>query len=519
MKKLSELKRETLKVGFLTFVANMIGKLISIPVGIFVAGFLGPNAFGLLAIVNQIKTFLGYGNLGMLMNLTRELPIAYGKNDVEEVQTIKDVVFTNYSITTILGLFVIWALFLVGFDFNDVLENPIMITLTILVITSNADSFLHTYVKGEGKFLVFGQYELVIKILGPVITFASVYLFSLYGMLASLILAHIVGFVFVLYRIDPPKLRFKFNLKKTKELLSTSVLMYLNKLLDTFLISISVIIAGVYFTLTDVGVLSYALVIASTTQIPFADIFAMTTDRTMALQSGKVGSNDFVSFQRFLRLPLVMYSLLSSTVLGVIVIFYSLSIEVFLHKYEPSLPMFIFLYFAMVYYNTRHFLYSYINATRQMNRRLIILILGVAIHVLVSVIMIIFGGGVISIVYGITIAFIFVSCNIIYTVFKQVYEGTIEAVEFITKISIIAIVLTIILYIFSEFKYLHPEEIMSLNLAYIFFAIIELFLKTVVFALSSVFLYGFLFKEYKVFNEIKDYIKYFTSIIKMRLSA
>lgn len=519
MKELSTGKKETLKVGAITFVANIIGKMISIPVGIFVAGFLGPTAYGILAIVNQTKTILGYGNLGILMNLTRELPIAYGKKDFQEVQIIKDVVFTNYTITTVLGLLVFWGLSRVQIIPETTIDIYMLLFVTVLVITSNVDSFLHTYVKGEGRFMIFGQYEFVNKLANPLLTLVSVYFFGLYGMIGALIATHLVGSTYTLFRIGNPKINFRLDANKTKVLLSTSIFMYINKLLDTFLISVSILIAGVFFSLSQVGILSYALVIASTSQIPFADIFAMTTDRHMAFHSGQFGTDSYSSYAKYLELPLVMFSLLSSTILGLIVIFYSYTVEIFLEKYITSLPMFIVLYFAMIFYNTRHFVYSYINATRQMNKRSIYLVIGLLMNVAIAMGLIALGTGIISIVYALAISFIFISASSILLVFKQVYENNRTAAVFFIRILVIACCLTLLLYYFTRIKLTPITEVVSGNLYSSVFVIFELIFKLVLFTLFSLGIFSYTFKDYKVLNEIKNYSSYFYKKLKIKLGA
>ena len=89
-------KEEAIDTGLRSAVGNIINKLLTIPINIFVASTLGPLGFGILAIVHLILQYLSYLNLGMLANLKREIPIAYGKNDFEEVKTVYQTIFTNY---------------------------------------------------------------------------------------------------------------------------------------------------------------------------------------------------------------------------------------------------------------------------------------------------------------------------------------------------------------------------------------------------------------------------------------
>ena len=85
-------KKETVKVGTIILVSAVLGKLISIPINIVVASVLGPSDFGVLAIINTIIQYMSYSSLGMLMNLNREVPISYGRNDLEDVRLTHNVI-------------------------------------------------------------------------------------------------------------------------------------------------------------------------------------------------------------------------------------------------------------------------------------------------------------------------------------------------------------------------------------------------------------------------------------------
>ena len=157
-------KNEVLEVGLLSFVANILSKVFTVPIGIIIASILGPINYGILAIINLILQYLSYFNFGILMNITREVPIAYGANKLKEVKLLYDITFTNYFIYTFFSVFLIWALYYLKF-FDDSLTFQIFVLLTFLFLSKNLVSFFHTYLKGEGKFVNLAQNEIILKIL------------------------------------------------------------------------------------------------------------------------------------------------------------------------------------------------------------------------------------------------------------------------------------------------------------------------------------------------------------------
>ena len=79
----------------------VLGKFISIPTNIFIAKILGPESYGVLAIIDTIMIYMSYTNLGMLMNLERQVPIEKAKSFLKsklKLPTVlpSQIIFYNY---------------------------------------------------------------------------------------------------------------------------------------------------------------------------------------------------------------------------------------------------------------------------------------------------------------------------------------------------------------------------------------------------------------------------------------
>lgn len=496
-------KNETLKATSLAFGGNFFGKFISIPVGIVVASILGPEGFGLLAIINLIVQYMSYLNLGMLANITREVPIAFGKNDIEEVKAIYSTIFTNYTLTTAFGIVLLWIVYLFGIDYDGQFSTIHFIFISAIVLSSNSNSFFYTAVKGEGKFILYGQYELVSRILIPLIQVLLVYFFQLTGMLISLILQHLLSFIFLFYKLDFPSIRFKIDLAKSKELFSTGILMYINKIIDGIFISIGVFMAATFFSTADVGILSFALGFASINKVPFARILSVMVARKMAVEGGKHGIDDYARFSKYFEKPYAIYLFALSTILGVLVIFYSIVVNIFLQKFLPSIPILIILYFSLNFYNARYFLNSYIDITRQMSKRTLILVIGAVINVILCYVSVRMNMGIIGIGISVGFAMIVVSINTVDYVFRQVYNSFKMRFILLIKLFFISAVLTFIIYIFKDFYFIEYakdyRQIWEMVLGVIDFGI-----KSMLFSLVSALLFIVLFKSFNVYDELKS---------------
>jgi len=259
--------------------------------------------------------------------------------------------------------------------------------------------------------------------------------------------------------------------------------------------------AGQFLTKVDVGLLSFAMVIASSSKVPFADIFTMTVRRQMGLEGGKHGIHNYGIFARFFGTNLVIYTLLMSTVIGFFVIFYTVAVDIFLEKFHATIPIFMILYFAINFYSVRTFLYAYLNVTRQMNKRSLILLVGTVINLLLCYFGIQMGYGIIGITIAVSLAFMVVSLNAIWVTFSQVFDRAAIKLFFILKMFLISGLLTGLIYLYSDFRFIAyiPDYHLVGEMV---LAAIDLILKLLSFGVLSCILFIVLFPREKVFAEL-----------------
>ena len=498
-------KKEVLEVGLLSFVANILSKVFTVPIGILIASILGPINYGILAIINLILQYLAYSNLGILMNITREVPIAYGNNDLKEVKLLYDITFTNYCIYSVFSFFLIWALYYLKI-FDDSITFSIFVLLSFLFLSKNLISFFHTYLKGEGKFVNLAQNEIILKIGLPILSLFLVWLFDIEGMLISMIVINLISFLFVFKKLNKPNFSFIFNLKKTKKLLSTSVFMHFNKIIDGIFISLGILFTSTFLSLEEVGILSFAMVIATVDKVPFANVIAMIISRKMSVLAGKEGENNYYAFNKFFGKNLSVYMLLTSTVLGMLVIFYSVLVNTFLIEFSESTPIFIILFFSINFYNIRSFMYSYFNATLQMAKRSLILTVGLIFNLVLCSLSIYFEFGIIGIAFSISFSFIIISLQVITITLDQVNSNKFIKLWFLLKLFIISIVLTSLVYYFSynEFFEYNSDYKSLYNLSYV---LLDVSLKFLIFGSISLFIFCILFQNQKILQELIIYFK------------
>ena len=137
-------------VGF-----NFALKPIQLIKSFFVAKYLGPAEYGILASLQLIQMLNKYGNLGFNATASREVGNALGSKDLTRVDLIKN---TAYTAEVVLSL----ILFIIGLGSSLFVESKIISILIILASTSLLAAKLRAVISTEA--LIHKKFVLISKI-------------------------------------------------------------------------------------------------------------------------------------------------------------------------------------------------------------------------------------------------------------------------------------------------------------------------------------------------------------------
>ncbi len=336
---LSPEKKDAVKLtGVMSFSA-IIGRIFHIPSSIVTAKFLGPSLLGVLAIINLIREYAGYTHLGLLQSLPRDVPIAYGKGDKKEAQLITNTVYTGFFLLSGLSLILLWGLFIFGFTFKGTLNTKILILVSLILIGNRINSFLRSYVKAEGTFMIIGKLDFILRFT-PFILIPAVILFKLDGVLFVMIITEFISVLYYFLSLKKPKLQFYLNLKKTLYHLRTGFKIFINAISDSIFWSIDLVMISALMTTTHVGLYNIALAAIRVVE-PFSQAVNMIVYRKIMLEGGKYGISSRKHFRKYTEGLFVSYLMFNSIILGLAIILYMMAVRIILTKYLESLPVMI----------------------------------------------------------------------------------------------------------------------------------------------------------------------------------
>ena len=517
---LSISKKETIKLTAIMSFSAFIGKIIHFPGTIIIAKFLGPSLLGVLAIINLIRQYAGYTHLGLLQVLPRNVPIAYGKGDKKEAKVIKDTVYSSFFITSAFSVLVLWILFISGITFKGALDVPILILLSLILIAGRTNSFLRSYIKAEGKFMIIGWLDFILKF-SPIFSIPAVIFFKLKGVLFAMFLIEVISVGYSVSCLKRPKFHFLINIRKTFQLLKTGFMLFINKIAGNIFWSVDLIILGAMMTTRDVGLYSFALIALRIVE-PFSAGINLTIYRKIMIESGKYGIDSRAHFRKYIESPFICYLILNSLVLGFGILVYMLAIRLILTQYSESLLLIIILGFGYMIYASRVFLSFYLNVTNQLNKIFGIILIGLVLNASLDYFLIVNGYGIKGVAFACSLSFLFISAMLIGISFKQIYGNLKSAFSFLFKICLISAILMGVISIFSIWNVFDYTSISSIYTRFLW-GTADLVLKALIFSAFCIGIYFLFFNKYRLYEELKPIISYvwysFTGRLKMDKTA
>jgi len=499
-------KKDVIRLTLIMSSSVIIGRILSIPSGIVTAKFLGPSLLGVLAIINLIIQYASYSQLGLLQSMPRDIPIAYGKGDKQEAKLIVNAVFTGFFFASVFSVFGLWLMFIIGVTFGGILNVSILIMVTSILIMTHANSFLKNYIKAEGKFMIMGKLEFILKIFIPAVTIPAVIFFRLKGALSALLLTEIFSVGYYLISLKKIEVNFYPRLRKILNHLKTGFMIFINQINDSIFWSIDLLILAAMMTTSDVGLYSIALGVLAIAPT-FSRGVAMKVYRKIMVDGGKYVGSSRKCFRKYTEGIFVSYLLLNSLILGLSILAYIVAIRIILTRYMDSIPLMIILGFGYMIYTSRVFPGFYLNVTNQLHKRLIIFVAGIGLNVLLDYILITMGYGKEGVAFACSFSFLFISVLILGISFNQIYGNIRSALFFFFKLCSTSAVLSGILIISYKWNIVEYTFISNVYTK-ILWGAADFAIKGLIFVIFCFGSYFLFFKKYHLYRELKPIFNY-----------
>jgi O-antigen/teichoic acid export membrane protein len=247
-------------IAFISIGCHVLSFLFSI----ITKRYVMPYEYGIFTTANMLLLYMNYLQLGVLNAYSRDYPQLLGAGNNKEAQHMKYSVFSflfilYFVVVVVIGLSltIMWhsgminTLLYGGFMFNSV--------LALITVVSN---YWDNTNKSEQHYLK-PSFALVVKtILLVSIGFVLVRKYYYWGLLVATLLSLL--FSLVVYWKDFIGLRLVWDLALIKKLIKTGLLLLINSLVWTFMMSIDKFVILGFFDYESLGIYSAALIGFST---------------------------------------------------------------------------------------------------------------------------------------------------------------------------------------------------------------------------------------------------------------
>ncbi|RMZ49855.1 hypothetical protein EB822_10760 [Flavobacteriaceae bacterium PRS1] len=494
----SSKKKELFQFISLIGIGGIISKILAIPHSIIFAKLLMPSGFGLLQLIKVIVSYVGYTGIGISQGMNRNVPRAYANKEFDKVKKIKDLTFTWLAAVTLIAILSLWVIFIFSDIFGNRLSVFDLVLITLIIILGRINAFVKPLLKAEGQFIVIGKTTVINNTISPILGIILVILFNLTGAIIALTFSQLITFISYtyFYRRYIPKIYINWAL--LKEQMSSGLLIFIGMFSTSLIINFTLILIGYFHNIEEVGIFSFGLISLIYIQRYSGPIGMYFYRDIMMLKDGDNKNNDY--YKKLLKLPYVFSFFFNTFLLGLFSITYFTIINLVLDKYFNSIPVIYISLFGLIIYNSRIFLFHFLDATNQLARRTAIIVIGSSISLLLTTVLLNLKYPIYYVAYSCSAGFILITLGVYFISVKQIFKTYKIVFVMLLKVIVIALINSVLAYFFSEVFFIkYVLNILSFsNIAY---SIIDLLIKLSIFILLNYFLFSLFYIQEKFMSE------------------
>jgi len=302
--------------------------------GIIIPKFLGPLEYGIYNGIFILPDYFIHFHLGSLSALKREIPFCNGRGDFLQAQKIRNLVFTQYLGVTFIAVVLLFSsTFLLGNRYSSVILICIRLVCVYIIFQAFVDAFLETLLRTDNQFDVLSKSEIFKSLGGFFFLIVLIWLWGLYGLIASFILSTFLKGSYIYYK-KTYRLAWEWDYKELKRLIGIG-----------FPIIIGVILFALYRSIDQISIIKYL----GSQQLGYYALALTLTKFLLIIQGGAFGilepriyqlfgeKGDPQALKEIVLDPIGLLTLIYPLVIGLTYVGIPYVIYLFLPKYVPAL--------------------------------------------------------------------------------------------------------------------------------------------------------------------------------------
>ena len=182
--------------------AFVLTQFVSVVGALLIRYFLGPLQTGVWSLVQVVLSYTDYANLGANYAIPIEIPFKKAQGKLEEVEKIKNVMFSFSFLTSVLFSF---GLLSYAFICRNSIPRELfygLLIATSLVILQQLNNMLISFLRAYKNFKLAGKQMVLSSIVNFILIATLSSIFKLYGFMWAMVLSFVFNITYIFHHED-----------------------------------------------------------------------------------------------------------------------------------------------------------------------------------------------------------------------------------------------------------------------------------------------------------------------------
>lgn len=307
---------------------------ITIVLALFIRHTLGPEQMGVWVGLQVLLSYSKYSNLGLGNAAGREIPFEKGRGHLERAERIRNSSYT-FTLVSAAVLSVVMVAGAVFFRrrYGDLFFYSLL-SLAALSFFQRASTFCISLLRAEKQFSFINRFNVLSALVNAGLTVGLIMAFGLYGYYAAMILSFVFNFYYVRC-FSGVKFGLSWEWRELGPLFTMGLGLIASNALFTFFCSVDKISIGSFLGFKELGLYSL-LIMVSSLVIAFPNNLGIIVFPYLNEMHGS--SSDQNRLRKLVTYPTFFMAIYVPMVIGLIWIFGSPLVQLFLPKYAEGIP-------------------------------------------------------------------------------------------------------------------------------------------------------------------------------------
>lgn len=320
------------KDSIIYLIAIYGSKLLSFISKIIIARILGPRDYGLWNILSLILSYGGFLHLGLVYALVKEVSFYRGKSRSEEVDEIKNTVFSSLIIISSLSAVIMLFASIILYGIRQYIVFSLI--AFILILQQIRNYFLYNFF-AEKQFVDVNKLIMWSTFLFSIPTIILVIKFGFVGLPLGITLGHLLVLLYIFNRYKPA-LKFQINMKRFFSLVKIGLPIMFIFLIYNIFLTLDRILIFKFMGKMNLGYYGIASALTGLV-ILFPASFGILIFPRISEKYGAVGEPKVL--ENFIKIPTIVMAYFISVISGLIYLFLPIAIKIFLPQYIPGITV------------------------------------------------------------------------------------------------------------------------------------------------------------------------------------